>query len=35
MNLVSDSTQAVMYDFSLNTPINQKAASSAAGSGSN
>ena len=35
MNLVSDSTQAVMYDFTLNTPINQKAASSAAGSGSN
>ena len=35
MNLVSDSTQAVMYDFTLNTPIDQKAATSTAGSGSN
>ena len=35
MNLVSDSTQAVMYDFTLNTPVDQKAATSAAGSGSN
>ena len=35
MNLVSDSSQAIMYDFSLNTPVDQKAATSAAGSGSN
>ena len=35
MNLISDSTQAVMYDFTLNTPIDQKAATSTAGSGSN
>lgn len=35
MNLVSDSTQAIMYDFTLNTPIDQKAATSTAGSGSN
>ena len=35
MNLVSDSTQAVMYDFTLNTAIDQKAATSTGGSGSN
>ena len=35
MNLVSDSTQAIMYDFTLNTPIDQKATTSTAGSGSN